>query len=493
MIRDAGYVESTYVAEQRRLTVRRQIAMSVSGELKAPLTALRMIDRFQNEKRGADLITLGPAQAGDIPKPDETTLKKYFDDHKIQFRAPETRKLILLTLTPADQARWNTVPEAEVKNYYEQHKADYATPERRQLRQIVFPNAEDAKAASERIAKGASFDDIAKERGLAESDIDLGTVTKANVIDPKVADAAFALREGEVSAPVQGSFGAVLVQAVKIEPGTQKTLEEVAPQINKTIAEQRARTEIGNLRDKIEDERAGGATLAETAKKLGLTVRTIDAVDRSGRGADGAPISGLPQGVDVITAAFASDVGVDADPLQLPGGGYVWYDVAGISPSHERNLEDIKPEVETRWRDDEIAARLSKKADDLLGKLKAGGTMVQAAADTGTKVESASGLQRGQPTPAVPGKVLDAIFRTAKGGAGSTEGSKPTERVVFTVTEVVDPDVDLASEQAKKLQETLNSSYVDDLLAQYVTKLESEMGVDINQQAVAQVTGSASN
>ena len=41
----------------------------------------------------------------------------------------------------------------------------------------------------------------------------VGTVTKAELIDPAVANAAFALKDGEVSAPVQGRFGVVLLTA----------------------------------------------------------------------------------------------------------------------------------------------------------------------------------------------------------------------------------------------------------------------------------------
>ena len=207
---------------------------------------------------------------------------------------------------------------------------------------------------------------------MKDSDTDLGMVTKAGIIDPAVADAAFALKSGEVSAPVKGRFGTVLLQVGKIEPGSQKTYEEVAPQIKREIAEGRAKTEIANLRDKIEDERAAGSTLAETAKKLGLKSRTIDAVDRSGRAPDGKPVADLPKTPDAIAPAFASDVGVDNDPLQLPNGGYLWYDVTGITPARDRTLDEVKDQVEARWRDDEIAKRLKAKADDMVGKLKAG-------------------------------------------------------------------------------------------------------------------------
>ena len=314
-------------------------------------------------------------------------------------------------------------------------------------------------------------------------------VTKSDIIDPAVADAAFALKAGEVSAPVKGRFGTVLLQVGKIEPGSQKTYEEVASQIKREIAEARARTELGNLRDKIEDERAGGATLAETAKKLGLKSLTIDAVDRSGRAPDGKPVADLPKTPDVISAAFASDVGVDNDALQLPNSGLLWYDVTGITPSRERTLDEVKDQVAARWRDDEIAARLQAKADDMLGKLKAGTALAQVASEAGLKVESASGLQRGKPAGFVPAKVVDAVFKTPKGAPGSAEGETQTQRFVFRVTEVIDPPLDANSPEAKQLTTTLQNSFADDMIGEYIARLESDFGVSINQAALNQVIG----
>ena len=188
------------------MLLRRQIAQSVSGELRVPATTLAAINQFQNEKRTIEYLALTAAQAGDIPAPTPEVLGKYFEDRKVLFRAPEYRKVTLLSLTPADIAKPDAVPDADAKAYYEQHKASYGTPERRELRQMVFPKAEDAAAAHERIAKGLSFADLAKERGLKDTDTDVGMVAKADIIDPAVAEAAFALKSGETSAPVKGSF-----------------------------------------------------------------------------------------------------------------------------------------------------------------------------------------------------------------------------------------------------------------------------------------------
>jgi peptidyl-prolyl cis-trans isomerase D len=398
----------------------------------------------------------------------------------------------LLSVTPSDLAKPDAVSDADAKAYFEQHKNSYGKAEKREVRQIVFQKPEEAADARERITKGAKFDDIAKERQLKESDTDLGMVAKSDIIDSAVADAAFSLKPGETSAPVKGRFGTVLLQVGKIEPGEEKTYEQVAAQIKREIAESHAKTEVGNLRDKIEDERAAGSTLAETAKKLGLKSVSIEAVDRSGRAPDGKPVAALPQSPNVISAAFANDVGVDTDPLQLPGGGYLYYDVTGVTPSRERALEEVKDQVTTRWRDDEIAKRLQAKADDLVGKLKAGTSFAQAASEAGLNVQTAKDLQRGKSGGFIPAKTIEAVFRTPKGVPASAEGGKETERFVFRVTDVVDPPFEAGTPQGQAITTTLQNSYTDDLVSEYIARLENDFGVTVNPSALNQVVGGGS-
>jgi peptidyl-prolyl cis-trans isomerase D len=489
VIRNAGFTEGRFVDEQRRVLLRRQIALSVSGELKVPAVTLAAINQFQNEKRTIEYVTLTPAQAGDIAAATPELLAKYFDDRKVLFRAPEYRKLTLLSLTPASLAKPDAVPDADAKNYYEQHKASYGTPERRELQQIVLPSMEEAAAARERLNKGLKFADLAKERGLKDSDIDVGMVAKSDIIDPVVADAAFALKSGETSAPVKGTFGTVLLQVSKVEPGTQKTYEEVAAEIKREIAESAAKSQVSALRDKIEDERAAGSTLAETAKKLGLKSITFDAVDRTGRGLDGKPIADLPKTPDVINAAFTTDVGVDTDALQVPGSGFLWYDVAGITASRERSLEEVKDQVAARWRDDEIGKRLQTKADEMLGKLKAGTALKELAAASGLSVATATDLQRRKAAGFVPAKVVDDVFKTAKGSAGSAEGESQTQRFIFRVTDVIDSKVDAAAVGVKELTTSLQNSFADDIIGEYIGRFENDYGVTINQPALNQVIG----
>lgn len=489
IIRNAGYSEARFVAEQRRTLVRRELTDTIAGGITPPDALVAAIQQFQNETRTISYLSLGPAQAGDIAAPSADELAKYFEERKVLFRAPEYRSIVLVELTPESLAQWQTIPDADARKVYDDNPDKFGTPERRHLRQILFPNAEEAKAASEKIAGGASFESIAEQRGLKDDDTDLGTLTKSGIVDPAIANAAFALKEGEVSAPVQGRFGTVLIKAVKVEPGQMKTFEQVAPEIKRELALNKARGDVIDTQNKIEDARAGGATLAEAAQKVGLTPRTIDAVDRSGRGTDGAPIPNLPKNVDVLSQAFATQVGIETDPVQIPGGGYLWYEVTKVTPSRERNLDEVKPQVETRWKDDQIARKLKEKADDIVGKLKAGGKLDELATANGVKVETAADLKRNTTGGAVPASVIDLAFRTAKDTPVAIEGARPTEMDVFIVTAVNDPKFDPGAAETKQMADGLKPAITESILAQYVAQLQTDYGVSINPTVFNQIVG----
>lgn len=487
VIRNFGYTEQRYVSEQRKVSLRRQITGTIGAGLEPPKAMIDVLTRFQNEQRAIEFVRLDAAQAGTIDAPSPEALAAYFEDHKVQFRAPEYRKISFVVVSPEEIGKWSEVSDGDAKKVFDQRKDRLGTPEKRQIHQIVFPNVAEAQAARERLAGGMSFEDLGKERGLSSSDVDLGLVTKSS-LDPAVGDAAFALPAGEISQPIQGRLGTSIVKVDKIEPGSEANYASLAGDIKREIATERARVKVNDLRDKMEDERGGGASVIDAAQKLGLTAVTIDAVDRSGRAPNGQPVTSIPQGLDVVSQAFNTDVGVDNDAISFKGG-YVWYDVLAITPSRDRNLDEVRDQVEARWRQDQIAAKLKTKATEMVQKLEQGGKLADEAAAINAKVETASGFKRDNSPAGVPASVVAAAFRTAKDGVGQTAVSGGSEVIVFRVTDIVEPAVDAASDAVKKLKDSLDRALTDEQVASYVNKLETDIGTTINQAAFAQVTG----
>jgi peptidyl-prolyl cis-trans isomerase D len=489
ILRNMGYSEQRFVAEQRQQILRGQLLNSLTADITPPKAWLDAINQFQNQQRSIEYIQLGAAQAGDIAPPSEDQLKKYFEQRQIVFRAPEYRKINVVTVTPTELAKWMAVSDDDVKKAYDQRLANFTTPERRHVEQIVFPTLSDAQAAADRVKNGTSFDEIAKGRGLKAGDIDLGLVPKSLIIEPAVADAAFALKDGEVSAPVKTNFGAALVTVLKIEPEIVQPFAEAAPKLRSDLALERVKSQIQDLHDKIEDDRAGGATIEDAAAKLKLPVMTYN-VDSSGRDPDGRPVVVMPHAADVVRAAFASDVGVDNDPIEADGG-YIWYDVAAISPARTRTLDEVKDEVEQRWRNDEIASRLKTKANDLIDKLKNGEPLDAVAAANDVKVETAKDVKRVGATGVISERVADAVFHTPKDAFAAAEGDDPDQWIVFRVTDITTPTFDSKSTDGERIAQKVQRDLSDDLIGQYMSKLEDDLGTSVNTAVMAQATGNS--
>ena len=122
----------------------------------------------------------------------------------------------------------------------------------------------------------------------------------------------------------------------------------------------------------------------------------------------------------------------------------------GITPAHDRPLEAVKQQVETRWRDDQVAQRLTAKASELEDKLKSGAVFAELAAQSGLKLQSLWGLKRGNASGPLSVVAVDAVFETAKDAPGTTQGQAPGERIVFRVTEIKEPTFDPTSPEAKR-------------------------------------------
>jgi peptidyl-prolyl cis-trans isomerase D len=232
--------------------------------------------------------------------------------------------------------------------------------------------------------------------------------------------------------------------------------------------------------------------LDQIAQANNIATRAIEAIDRSGCAPDGKSVPDLPAGVDVVSAAFATEIGNENDPLQLQTGGYVWYDVAEITPSRERKLDEVKDRVEARWREDEIVKRLNAKTTDIVDKLKSGTSLADVATADDLKVDTKWGLKR-QGTEILPARVISQIFRTAKDTVGSSEGQNATDRFIFRVTDIKVPTFDANSAAAKAIADQLKGAYNEELLSQYVTRLENDLGTTINQAGVAQAVGRTPN
>ncbi len=487
LIRSNGFTEQAFMKAQRAVYLRQQLADTLAGQPGVPAALREAIHRYQSETRSITYLTLGPDRIGAVPPPDATQLQAFFDQRKASFRAPDYRRFTYVALGAADVAQPDTVNEAEARAFYKANPERFGQPERRSVQQIVFPSADEANAASERLKGGLAFDALVAERNLGASDIDLGLVSREAIIDPAVADAAFALPAGSVSAPVQGRFGTVLVRVASIQAEAMKPFEEAFAEIRTEIARGRARELVQAVHDKIEDQRASARPLSEIAKDLKLTVNTVNGIDRLGRDKAGQPLA-LPDREALLKAVFASDIGVDNEAVASREGGWVWFEIAGIEPARDRTLAEVKAQVEAAWMADETATRVADKAAEVLKAVRAGQSMEDAAAALGTEVKTAVDIRR-QGGAGLPTAAVSQVFATPVGELASAVGATPQERLVLRVTGAEVPPLLSTTQAATQLDEQLRMAIGDDILSAYVQKTQAELGTSTNDALMRQTIG----
>ena len=488
VLRNAGTTEDRYVINREALEVRRQLAAGLTGKATLPVAALKVFNDFSFETRDISYVALNEDTIGEIEAPADEALNKYFEDKKIAFRAPEYRTFEMLKLEPGDILDPASVTDEDAKIYYETAQSRFVQPEKRQLQQILFSTEEEAKAASDKIKAGSTFEDIMAERNLAESDVDFGLLTKEEIPESAAADAIYALEEGQVSDVVKGRFGFLLLRNAKIEASQASPFEEIKDKLKAEIAATRANDEVLSMFDNVEDERAGGATLKEIADKLNLPLRMVTAISRDGELQTGDKITDLPAQADLLKAVFENDVDFEADPVDINNTGFAWFMVKNVIDSRDRALDEVRDDVIVAWKKDERAARNAARAADILKEAKGGKSLDAIATERGLTLETAANVAR-QGSAALPASAVQQAFAGPNGHrASAVEGGM---QYVLEVTKVNEPEFDADGLQLAALKQRLNQNAGNDLLGQLSSTILRDIGYTINEPLMEQIVSGA--
>ncbi len=484
VLRNNGLNEQRFVALQREEMVRGQIIGALNRGAFVPKTLLDATNHFRNDERVLKYFVVPPPAAGTVEAADDSVLKTYFDDNKTSYTAPEYRTIGVLALTPDTIKDTMTISDEDVRASYEATKQKYATPERRTIQQLIFKDMAAAQDAHKKLAEGADFDKLGQDIGMKESDMALGTFTKDQLADKKLANAAFGLDKDKVSEPID-SFSPVIVKVTDIAPATQKTFDEVKDEVRDALAKSRAGEEISKLYDKVEDERAGGAKLTEITQKLNLKYATYT-IDRRGAGKDGKPLGGIASNRDLVKLVFESDVGVENNPVSV-GDGYGFVEVLEVTPERQKKFEEVRDEVKTAWTTDEIRKRLRQKADELVAKAK-GGAIEPIAQEVGAQVATSPTIKRDGTVQGLPRTATSLAFTLAQGDFGTVQMPDHMSQGIIQVAEIK-PAPPLDEKQAEALRDELRRSIGVDLVSEYVGGLQKDYGVWINNNAVSTLLG----
>ncbi|GAB4354620.1 MAG: SurA N-terminal domain-containing protein [Oricola sp.] len=483
-LRNVGMSEEDYIRNRENVAIRQQIVEAVSDGIEVPKVMLEAFARHSGETRDIEYVTVGEGAIEPVKAPDEAELKAYYDAHKADYRAPEYRKINYVRLTPEAIIDEAAVSDEAVKADYEARKDRYIKPETRTIEQLVFSDDAAAATAHERILAGQSFEDAVADAGRTMDDVRIGTFEKAALPDPAVADAAFALASpGDVSDVIDGTFGKVIVRVTKINPEHVQPLSEVADQIRHELALVEANDVLLDIHDAYEDARAAGSTMQEAAESQKLAMKTIDAVDANGLAPDGKEVTSVPEQKEMIAAAFESDTGIENTPINAGETGFLWYEVAEVTPARDRPFEEVHDKVLADWTAEETESRIASKAEELAKRLAGGDSLSAVAEGEGLTVAHKYGLRRGGSDADLGANGIAEVFDGGPDHTGYFPAPASNGYQVFHVTSVSQA-VGGIDNLGADVRERLRTSMADDLLDQMVAELQSIYPVQVNQNAL---------
>lgn len=488
VLRQLGLSELGFVREREKEEVREQLTGALLGAIAVPDPLVGLLYNYREETRKVAYFVINPATAIKVGEPDEAKLRETFDANPARFAVPEQRRLAVLELTAEDAKQRVPVTDQEIAAAYEQDKQRFNIAEKRRIEQIAFKDRAEAEKAAAAIAAGKSFADVAKEAGLKDSDVKLGSLAKSELIDPKIADAAFQLEKDKVSAVIEGRFSTVLVTVTEIVPGRLRPLDEVKGEIRDRLAGERANKELHDLHDQVDDGRATGRPLKEIAEQLKMRFTEIPSVTRASKAPDGSAVFDGPDASRKIESAFSGNIGVESDAIELRDGGYAWIDVLAVTPEKQRAFEEVKGEIAPVWRENETRRLLLDAAAKLAERAGKGESMEALAKEAGGKLETSGLFKRFGGAPGLPESAVNQAFAVAKDAGASADTQDGTSRLVLKVIEV-NPAAPPTKEDLDKLRGDLARQVQGDVITEYVAAVQERVGVSINEAAWRRAIG----
>ncbi|MBI4208456.1 MAG: SurA N-terminal domain-containing protein [Deltaproteobacteria bacterium] len=451
--------------------------------------------RLDNEKVNLRYVVINPS-AVEIGKTADAELLAFYDKDKAQWVTGERRKVDYLLISPATLREKIEISDAEIKTYYSEHRKDYESPEEIRARHVLIKVEADAKeedrvAAKKkaeevlaRAKKGESFEELAKsyseDPGSKESGGDLGFFGRGRMVKP-FEDAAFALKEGEVSDLVESPFGYHIIRLEERKKEGYRALEEVKAQIQNKLRQEKSEEEVEKVAKKLERGARKGKNLKGVAEKQKLEVRTIE-VEKGNN-----YLSGIPDSKVFIEAAEALEVG-KMSPLVKGSRNQYLLQLVTIEPPAERPFEEVKAEVEREFEKEYRQTKATQEAEKLLSEAKKLKSLEKAAKRLGQKTEETGLFARR--TDYVP-RIGTAVEISRLGFSLVAESRWPEKSIVYNdryyaleLIERKEPDWGEFDKNFLKEKEKVLERLRQSAFQEYLSKLREKAKVAINYEAL---------
>ncbi|MEQ9519964.1 MAG: SurA N-terminal domain-containing protein [Parvibaculum sp.] len=484
--------EAAFVNDRREFIARDQLLKAVAEGATVPAGLAEAMYEYQYETRTARYIVLPPDLVSEIEDPAEDVITEYYAQASNRFTKEETRSFAVLTVKPSDIAPTIGVDDAQLLQAFEDRRGLLDKPETRTLIQIPLADAEAAADVSVRLKAGEALETILAEKELSLDDVTLKDVTERGFLSPDIAEKAFSMSVGEVSDAIDGPLAHVVLRVENITAAAPAVFEEHKDEVRKALVEDEAADAVFDLYNTIEDERAGGASLAEIASRFSLEVVTIDEATQTGLTRAGQPPANMPNIPGLIAEVYENDVGIETPANELADGGYYWVEVTGVTPAEVKPLDEVRGQVLDLWKREKRKLLLDELAQSLVERGNAGTSIDALAAEHARAAQASTPMLRRFSNDTFSRIGVNGLFGSPDGGFSYALAGFGDSMVVMQVTKIETPEPGNGTDGLDEIQAALSERAGDDLIASLVTALQEKHVVEVNYGLLDQMIGDAS-
>lgn len=478
-LRQNNHTEQSYLAKLADEVSGQFIQDTLQFDNAVSQPMLDLYYKVRNEQREADLIILNDYSLGPLDAPKEEELKQYYKDHAERFMQPEYRTMQtvyfdtntlwkLLKLDPSDE---------ELHALYEERKEAYNEPEKRSVEQWLFQTEEAATKARDHL------NDFAKAR------TDLGKIN-ATGLPKESSDIVFALNEGDISPAIKSPFGWNIFRVNLIhEPGV-KSFNDVKNTLLADYRAENAEEEIHTIGNSIEDALAGGASLEEALKTVGLNhlpIETLGPLSSTNQTPKGVVQELSPLKQQMVDIGYTLEEG-ETSALSLSDESiYYLVKLEKVQAEQERPYDQVKDDVRHMVQEHNKTTALKKLATDTATSLQEAENLQAAIKDAGLKIYDSGKLKRTHDTITNASKLKDKILTsgfvgelfTLKPGDVTNAYPLPSGDYVVGILRNITPAKQVDETEMTALKAELQATFADEITQQYILHLRNTYQVEI--------------
>lgn len=476
----SGLSEEDYLRRLDFILMQEQIEAALAGGARGGKHMAKTIAGYQLEQRVATIKTY-PAELNKITPPSQAEIASFYETVKSGYDAPDLRSFEVVLVSPEEVLNQVNLTDDEVTQAFDLRADEFITPERRQIRQMVFTQEADAKAAADLLASGKSFQEVASETlGWSAPDTQLGLVTKED-LDGELAAAAFSAEKGSVSGPVASVFGYHLLLVDDIQLGEELGLEDVRPQIEATLRNEKAIDLVYDLVNQIEDTLGTGATLSEAATSINLSVNTIADIDPNGRDIDGNVMENsfadLASDSQFLSQGWALDIDEISQVIASAEDSFFVLQPISEKPARSRELAEVRTRLVADWTKIQALATAKAAADKGLQDVQ---NTLREVAPSSAFSRTGTGLDN-----EAASLIADAAFAQDKDAASLVETGESV--ILVRTDDIIAADAQALDGLQTQISGTLDNLVQTDMSSALVITLSEAHALEINSTNVQQL------